>query len=79
MLRDGRHVVVRQPTVQGDSLLSGLPGDTVGFTMDQVDGIELRRFDAGKTVGWVGLIFVVPAVVCAAGGCEFGPNFGPSY
>jgi len=71
---------VRQPTVQGDSLvMSGVPGDTVRFAMDQVDSIELRRFDAGRTVGLVGLIFVVPAVVCAAGGCQFDPGFGNAY
>jgi hypothetical protein len=72
-LRDGRRIVLRQPTIRSDSLVGG--GDGQSVAVAEIDSIALRRFDTPRTLGLTVLIVAVPAVLCAVG-CEFGPDFG---
>lgn len=72
-LRDGRRIVLRQPTIRSDSLVDG--GDGQSVAVAEIDSIALRRFDTPRTLGLTVLIVAVPAVLCAAS-CEFGPDFG---
>ena len=76
---DGRKVVLREPLVRGDSLL-GLAGrDTTGLALGEVDSLEVKRVDAGKTTAFVlftaGILFAVAYV--AAANAYTGFTFAP--
>ncbi len=73
-LHDGRKVIVRQPRLRSDSVVSGFPGDSSALAVAGIDSIELRKGDAAKSIGLVLLIVGTPAILCAAT-CEFGPDF----
>jgi hypothetical protein len=67
---DGQKVILRQPLVRGDSLL-GLAGrDTTGLALNEVDSLEIKRVDGGKTAALViftaGVLFAVSYVVASS-------------
>ncbi len=72
--QDGTRVVLRQPAVRGDSLVSQRAGDSTGVYVRDISAAAVRRFDPVATVGLVAGIFAVAAIACAAA-CEFGPDF----
>lgn len=73
-LHDGRRIVVRQPAIRADTVVSQAPNDPVTLALGEVDSVAVRKADTGKTLGLVFLIVGVPALLCAAS-CEFGPDF----
>jgi hypothetical protein len=75
--QDGARLVVRQPAVRGDSVVSQVAGDSSGVPLGDISAIELRQLDLLATGGLVALI-AVPFVACAAGACDFGPKFSPN-
>jgi hypothetical protein len=74
-LHDGRRVVLRQPALRADSLVSGSGGDGSAVAVAEIDNIAVRRFDAPRTVGLTALVVAVPVILCAAA-CQF-PDFAP--
>ena len=74
-LHDGRRIVVRQPMLRADTVVSQAPNDPFALALGEVDSVALRKGDTGKALGLVFLIVGVPALLCVAGGCEFGPDF----
>ena len=78
-LHDGRRVVVRQPALRADTVVSQASGDPFALALAEVDSVAVRKGDTGKTIGLVLLIVGVPALVCAAA-CNPPLNFdGPVY
>jgi len=77
-LHDGRRVVVRQPVLRSDSVVSASPGDSSALAIAEVDSLEVRKGDAAKTIGLVALIVGTPMILCAAT-CDFGPDFGSGF
>ena len=73
-LHDGRRIVVRQPAIRADTVVSQAPNDPFALALGEVDSVAIRKGDTGKTLGLVFLIVGVPALLCAAS-CEFGPGF----
>jgi hypothetical protein len=73
-LHDGRRIVVRQPAIRADTVVSQAPNDPLALALGEVDSVAVRKADTGKTLGLVFLIVGVPALLCAAS-CEFGPDF----
>lgn len=71
---DGSRVVLQRPVVRGDSLAGQGAGDSVAISFTDIGAVETRRFDVAKTGGLVAVLFLVPAIACAAT-CEFGPGF----
>lgn len=70
---DGSQLVVRQPLVRNDSVVSQAPGDTSGIPLSEVSAVAVRKLDGIKTVGVVVLVTgVSAALACVAGGCDYG-------
>ena len=77
-LHDGRRVVVHQPVLRSDSVVSATPGDSAALAIAEVDSVELRKGDPAKTIGLTLLIVGTPMILCAAT-CDFGPDFGSGF
>jgi hypothetical protein len=73
-LHDGRRIVVRDPALRADTVVSQASGDPFALALGEVDSVAVRKGDPGKTIGLVLLIVGVPALLCAAA-CEVGPDF----
>jgi hypothetical protein len=70
---DGSQLVVQQPMVRNDSVVSQAAGDTTGLPLSDVSAVAVRKVDGIKTVGAVVLITgVSAALACVAGGCDYG-------
>jgi hypothetical protein len=68
-LHDGRRIVVRQPALRADTIVSQAPNDPFALALGEVDSVAVRKGDGGKTTGLVLLIVGVPALLCAVA-CE---------
>jgi len=78
-LHDGRRIVVRQPALRADTVVSQAANDPFALALGEVDSVAVRKGDTGKTIGLVLLIVGVPALLCAAA-CSPPLNFdGPVY
>ena len=72
---NGLAVTVKDPMIRNDSLVSGTSGVTgpVGVPTGDIQSVEVRRFDKGKTVGFViGLIAAAVAWTTAVTGDSSG-------
>ena len=74
-LTSGQRVELRQPTVQGDSVIGLAKGDTTRVAAADVASTGLRRFSVGRTAArvgiGVGLLFGIAALACAADPCGY--------
>lgn len=68
-LTDGRQLTLVDPTIRNDSIVFEIGRVTAGVVLSDVSTVEVRRFNADKTIG---LILAVPvglvvyfATVCA--------------
>jgi hypothetical protein len=78
--QDGTRTELRGPFVRGDSLLGLTKGDTAGVALNEVQVLEVRRFDWLKTAGLTVLtVGVTLGVACAmtCGWETMGFSFAP--
>jgi len=74
-LTSGQRVELRQPTLQGDSVIGLAKGDTTRLAASDVASTGIRRFSVGRTAArvgiGVGLLFGLAALACAADPCGY--------